>query len=99
MKLSIIIPVYNVENYLAACVDSLLAQTMRDLEILLVDDGSTDSSGAIADAYAAKNPGMIRCLHVENGGQGRARNLALPLARGGVPGLCGQRRLGQARHA
>ena len=82
MKLSIIIPVYNVENYLAACVDSLLAQTMRDLEILLVDDGSTDSSGAIADAYAAKNPGMIRCLHVENGGQGRARNLALPLARG-----------------
>ena len=82
MKLSIIIPVYNVENYLAACVDSLLAQTMRDLEILLVDDGSTDASGAIADAYAAKNPGMIRCLHVENGGQGRARNLALPLARG-----------------
>ena len=82
MKLSIIIPVYNVENYLAACVDSLIAQTMRDLEILLVDDGSTDASGAIADAYAAKKPGMIRCLHVENGGQGRARNLALPLARG-----------------
>lgn len=82
MKLSIIVPVYNVEKYLAACVDSLLSQTMRDLEILLVDDGSTDSSGVIADAYAAKYPQLIRCLHVDNGGQGRARNLALPLARG-----------------
>ncbi len=82
MKLSVIIPVYNVEKYLAACVDSLLAQTMRDLEILLVDDGSTDASGSIADAYAAKFPEKIRCLHVENGGQGRARNFALPLARG-----------------
>lgn len=82
MKLSVIIPVYNVEKYLAVCVDSLLAQTMRDLEIILVDDGSTDSSGAIADAYAEKYPGTVCCLHVENGGQGRARNFALPLARG-----------------
>ena len=82
MKLSVIIPVYNVEKYLAECIDSLLNQTLRDMEILLVDDGSTDASGQIADNYAARRPDMIRCLHVTNGGQGRARNFALPLARG-----------------
>ena len=82
MKLSVIVPVYNVEKYLAECVDSLLGQTLTDLEILLVDDGSTDLSGEIADRYAAKYPEKIRCLHVENGGQGRARNFALPLAKG-----------------
>lgn len=82
MKLSVIVPVYNVEKYLAECVNSLLSQTLTDLEILLVDDGSTDSSGEICDRYAAEHPGIITCLHVENGGQGRARNFALPLAKG-----------------
>ena len=82
MKLSVIVPVYNVEKYLAECLDSLLAQTLSDMEILLVDDGSRDASGRIADEYAAAHPGKIRCLHTENGGQGWARNLALPLARG-----------------
>ena len=82
MKLSVIVPVYNVEPYLPACLDSLLAQTLKELEILLVDDGSTDASGAIADRYAAEHPDIVRCLHVDNGGQGRARNFALPLARG-----------------
>lgn len=82
MKLSVIVPIYNVEKYLAECLDSLLAQTLSDMEILLVDDGSCDASGRIADDYAAAHPGKIRCLHTENGGQGRARNLALPLARG-----------------
>ncbi len=82
MKLSVIIPVYNVEEYLAACVDSLLGQTLQDLEILLVDDGSKDSSGAICDRYAQEWPDRVRCIHVDNGGQGRARNFALPLARG-----------------
>ena len=82
MKLSVIIPVYNVEKYLGQCVDSLLRQTLGDMEILLVDDGSTDASGKIADRYAAEYPDKIRCLHVDNGGQGRARNFALPLARG-----------------
>ena len=87
MKLSVIVPVYNVEKYLAECLDSLLAQTMTDMEILLVDDGSTDSSGEIAERYAAANPGRIRCLRVDNGGQGRARNFALPLAKGAYLGF------------
>ena len=82
MKLSVIVPVYNVEKYLGECVNSLLAQTLTDMEILLVDDGSTDSSGDIAERFAAAHPENIRCLHVDNGGQGRARNFALPLARG-----------------
>ena len=87
MKLSVIVPVYNVEKYLSACVDSLLAQTLRDLEIFLMDDGSTDSSGKIADQYARDYPEKIHCVHLENGGQGRARNLALPLAKGEYVGF------------
>ena len=82
MKLSVIVPVYNVEKYLEECVDSLLAQTLGDMEILLVDDGSKDASGAICDRYAADYPDKVKCLHVDNGGQGRARNFALSLARG-----------------
>ena len=72
MKLSIIVPVYKVEEYLGECVDSLLSQTIDDYEIILVDDGSPDNSGKIADEYAAVNPDMIRVLHIDNGGQGRA---------------------------
>ena len=87
MKLSVIVPVYKVEKYLAACVDSLLGQTLQDMEIFLVDDGSPDSSGAIADRYAAQYPGKVRCLHLDNGGQGRARNHALPLAAGDYVGF------------
>ncbi len=82
MKLSVIVPVYNVEKYLAACVDSLLKQTLSDMEIILVDDGSKDSSGAICDRYAAENPEKVKCLHIDNGGQGRARNFALPMTQG-----------------
>lgn len=87
MKLSIIVPIYNVEPYLEACLDSLLAQTIGDFEILLVDDGSKDRSGEIADRYASEHPAIIRCMHIDNGGQGRARNLALPLARGEFVGF------------
>lgn len=87
MKLSVIVPVYNVEKYLEACVDSLLAQTIGDFEIFLVDDGSKDCSGEIADRYAAKYPELVRCLHLDNGGQGRARNHALPLAKGEFVGF------------
>ena len=82
MKLSVIVPVYKVEKYLVECVDSLLAQTLQDLEIFLVNDGSPDRSGEIADEYAALFPEKVRVLHAENGGQGRARNLAMPLAQG-----------------
>ncbi len=60
MKLSVIVPVYNVEKYLAACVDSLLKQTLSDMEIILVDDGSKDSSGVICDRYAAENPEKVK---------------------------------------
>ena len=87
MKLSVIVPVYKVEAYLAECVDSLLNQTLFDLEILLVDDGSPDRSGEIADRYAASYPDKVRTFHVDNGGQGRARNFALPLIRGEYVGF------------
>ena len=87
MKLSIIVPVYNVEKYLEECVDSLLNQTLQDLEIFLVDDGSTDRSGAIADRFAKENPDRVHTLHLENGGQGRARNAALPMASGDYVGF------------
>lgn len=87
MKLSIIVPVYKVEEYLGECVDSLLSQTIDDYEIILVDDGSPDNSGKIADEYVAVNPDMIRVLHIDNGGQGRARNFALDIAKGDFVGF------------
>ena len=80
--ISVIIPVYNVGEYLAACVDSVLAQSHRDLEIILVDDGSTDGSGELCDEYARKEA-RVRVLHKENGGLSSARNVGIPLATGG----------------
>lgn len=80
-KISIIIPVYNVENYLRCCLDSVVGQTMREIEIICVDDGSTDSSGAILDEYAARDSRLI-VLRQENQGQGIARNNALKRVRG-----------------
>lgn len=82
MKLSIIVPVYKAEKYLHKCVDSLLAQTVEDFEIILVNDGSPDGSLAIMEEYAAAYPDKLRCLSTENGGQGRARNLGIEIARG-----------------
>lgn len=79
--ISIIIPIYNVEKYLRECLDSVLAQTYTNLEILLVDDGSTDGSGTICDEYAGKDS-RIRVIHQENQGVSAARNLALDLAKG-----------------
>ena len=66
-KISIIVPVYNAEKYLKKCVDSLLDQTYRNLEILLIDDGSKDAGGKICDGYAKKDA-RIRTVHKENGG-------------------------------
>ena len=79
--ISVIVPVYKVEEYLARCVDSILGQTYRNLEILLVDDGSPDRCGAMCDEYAARDS-RIRVLHKENGGLSSARNAAIDVARG-----------------
>ena len=83
MKFSVVIPVYNVKDYLHRCVDSVLAQSFDDYEILLVDDGSTDgASPAICDDYGAKYPDLIRVIHQENGGLGAARNTGIDAAKG-----------------
>jgi len=74
--ISVIVPVYKVEPYLRRCVDSILAQTFKDFELILVDDGSPDNCGAICDEYMAKDS-RIRVFHQKNKGQAAARNLAL----------------------
>ena len=79
--LSIIVPVYNVEKYLKECVDSLLHQTLSQYEVILVDDGSTDSSGKICDRYASKDT-RIKVVHKKNGGLSSARNAGLDVAKG-----------------
>ena len=78
---SCIIPVYNTEKYLPRCIESVLAQTFVDWEMLLIDDGSTDASGSICDEYAAKDE-RIRVFHKENGGISSARNVGLNYAQG-----------------
>lgn len=82
MKVSIVVPVYNVEKYLNECVDSLLKQTYKNIEIILVDDGSTDSSGNICDEYLEKYPDIIKVVHKRNEGLGYARNSGLEIAGG-----------------
>ena len=72
-QISIVVPVYNVENCLSYCVESLRQQTYKNIEIILVDDGSTDSSGEICDQYARED-NRIKVLHIENGGLSNARN-------------------------
>lgn len=82
VKYSFIVPIYNVEKYLNKCIDSLLAQTYKEFEILLIDDGSTDSSGAIADMYGKRWSQIIRVEHQVNKGLGGARNTGIELAKG-----------------
>lgn len=81
LKYSVIIPVYNVENYLPRCIDSLLAQNYADLEILLIDNGSKDQSGQICEDYAARFSN-ITAYHIPNKGVGSARNFGLAKAKG-----------------
>ena len=75
-KVSVIIPVYNTEKYLSECIDSVLNQTLKDIEVILVNDGSTDNSPAICDQYAATDA-RVRVIHKENGGVSSARNEGL----------------------
>lgn len=80
-KVSIVIPVYNVEDYLKRCLDSVLSQTLFDIDIICVDDGSTDSSGHILDEYQKRDP-RIKVIHKENGGLSSARNAGIKAAKG-----------------
>ena len=82
MKVSVIIPAYNTEEYMSQCLESILAQTLQEIEILVVDDGSTDQTLKVLKDYEERYPEKVRVFHKENGGQASARNLALTYARG-----------------
>ena len=79
---TLVVPIYNMEQYLPRCMESLLHQSCGDYEILLINDGSTDSSGAMCDGYASKYPELIRVIHKANGGLSSARNAGIEHARG-----------------
>lgn len=76
MKVSIIIPVYNSEQFLTECIDSVVSQTYKNISLILIDDGSTDSSGKICDSYASSDP-RVRVIHTENQGASQARNTGI----------------------
>lgn len=80
-KVSVIVPVYNAEKYLQECVDSILRQTLADLELILVDDGSTDSSPALCDWYAEQDA-RVKVIHKPNGRAASARNAGIRAASG-----------------
>lgn len=80
-KVSIIVPVYNIENYIRVCIESILAQTYESFELILVDDGSKDNSGILCDEYAAIDS-RVKVIHKENGGVSSARNTGLQQAKG-----------------
>ena len=83
---SIIVPVYNVEQYLAQCVNSLLSQTLKDIEIILVDDGSSDNCPAKCDAYSEQDK-RVRVIHQQNSGYGKACNAGIAIANGDFIGI------------
>lgn len=80
-KISIIVPIYNVQQYLKKCIDSIIEQTFNDFELILVNDGSTDKSGIICDEYK-KIDNRIKVIHKENGGLSSARNAGIDIAKG-----------------
>ena len=86
-KVSVIVPVYNVEVFLRRCVDSILQQTYPNLEVVLIDDGSSDKSGMICDEYAAKDM-RIRVVHQENAGVSAARNMGIEASSGEYITFC-----------
>ena len=85
-KISILVPIYNVKKYLAECIDSIIAQTLTNIEIILLDDGSTDGSSQICDEYAAKDH-RIKVIHKPNSGYGATMNKGLDVARGKYIGI------------
>lgn len=85
-EISVIVPVYNVESFLNQCIRSIVQQEYRNLEIILVDDGSTDRSPQICDEWAKKDR-RIKVIHTQNGGGGKARNIALNIAKGAFVGF------------
>ncbi|MCI8949029.1 MAG: glycosyltransferase [Lachnospiraceae bacterium] len=85
-RISILVPIYNVEKYLKKCLDSMIQQTFTDIEIICMDDGSTDGSGKILDQYADKDS-RIRVIHKENSGYGNTMNQAIALAKGEYIGI------------
>lgn len=82
MIFSVIVPAYNVEKYLMRCMDAILSQTLKDYEIIIIDDGSTDHTGQIADQIRSLHPEFIRVIHQENRGLGGARNSGLEESKG-----------------
>ena len=82
VKVSVIIPVYNVENYVAKCIDSVLSFKHKDIEILIVNDGSTDGSEEVCMQYVKKYPDLVRYIKQENHGLGNVRNVILKNAKG-----------------
>lgn len=84
--ISVIVPVYNVEKYLPQCLNSIINQTYENLEIILINDGSTDNSGNICDEYAKRNS-RIKAIHKENGGASSARNIGLDICKGDYIGF------------
>lgn len=82
IAVSVIVPVYNASKYLPKCIESLVCQSLENLEIILVDDGSTDRSYEIMSKYRQQHPDKIRIFQKENGGQGTARNLGISVAKG-----------------
>ena len=83
-RFSIIIPVYNVEKYLEKCISSVVGQTYKNIEIIMVDDGSTDKSGTMCDLLAEKDSRIV-VIHKANGGLSSARNAGLDIAKGDCP--------------
>ena len=79
---TLVIPIFNMESYLPRCFDAIRAQSCPDYEVILVDDGSSDASGAMCDEWAAQNPDRIRVIHKPNGGLSSARNAGIDAARG-----------------
>ena len=91
---SVIVPIYNVEKYLKRCIDSILNQTYKNLEIILVDDGSPDKCPEICDEYAKKDDRII-VIHNKNGGVSSARNAGLDIAKGKYFWYCSKMDIGR----